>query len=165
MSTTTATTNSIVLIEATRDSLTVSWPATPGAERYILQYRHETSPNYETLSDQLTTPQARKRNLAVNNDDNSHGGFIFRAAAVVPGSSSGTENNETSMCWITHREPFRLLSPAEEQQRPKAPQAFLGGSNATLRVTWEAAATPEATYELQMRENTPGMDWTTSPRH
>ena len=165
MSTTTTTNNRIVLIDATSDSLTVSWAATPNAERYILQYRHSKSKqDFETLSDKLTTPQVRKRNLvAVNNDgddDDNNDGFIFRAAALFSDSSTGTENQTT---WITHTEPFRLLSSAEERQRCQAPQAFLGGSNATLRVTWEAAtATPDAsTYELQMRENTPGMDWTT----
>lgn len=155
--------NRIVLIDSTSDSLTVSWVAAPSAERYILQYRHNAKQDFETLSDKLTTPQVRKRNLvAVNNDDDDNGndGFNFRVAAIFPNGSSETENKTT---WITHTEPFRLLSHAEERQRGKAPEAFLGGSNATLRVTWEAvAASPEtSTYELQMRENTPGMDWTT----
>ena len=59
-----ASTRSLTLIDATSDSLTVSWPEIPGAERYVLEFRKAShDETFEKLSDTLTTPQARKRNL------------------------------------------------------------------------------------------------------
>ena len=67
-----ATSSSFCLIDASSNSLTVSWTATPSAAHYVLQYRKAGRANegddqqqqsFETLSDKLTTPQARKRNL------------------------------------------------------------------------------------------------------
>jgi len=155
--------SSFCLIDASSNSLTVSWTATPGAAHYVLQYRKaaranegdhdQPQPSFETLSDKLTTPQARKRNMT----DQDGLGFVFRAGAC-------TATNETPSTWVTHSEPFYLLTEEQEKQRMRAPQAFLGGRNATLRITWQHAAAgtnAEEAYELQMRENSPGIDWTT----
>ena len=69
--------------------------------------------------------------------------------------------------WLTHAEPFRLLTKEQEQSRMNAPKALLGGTLSSLRITWRTATAKAAEddddggYELQMRENKPGMEWTT----
>jgi thiol-disulfide isomerase/thioredoxin len=148
----------ITLIDSTTDSLTVSWPEIPGAERYVLQYRKAAAGDgeFETLSDKLTTPQARKRNLL----DEEGTGFVFRVGAIV-----ASANDSEPSSWTSHSEPFCLLTADQDTNRMNAPKAFLGGSNASLRITWTptaAAADNDAdAYELQMRENRAGADWTT----
>jgi thiol-disulfide isomerase/thioredoxin len=143
-------TMSLVLIDATSDSLTVSWPETPKASRYVLQYRKATNSDkeeFDTLSDKLTTTQARKRNLS----DETKTGFIFRAGAVQDGS-------DDVISWRTHSEPFHLLSEADEKDRATAPTVSNVGSNAAVVVRWNS--TDNATgYELQMRENVGGAQW------
>jgi thiol-disulfide isomerase/thioredoxin len=142
---------SLVLIDATSDSLTVSWPETAKASRYILQYRKATNSDkedFETLSDKLTTTQARKRNLS----DENKTGFIFRAGAVPDGSDTATS-------WKTHSEPFHLLSEAEKN-RTTAPTVSNVGSNAALLVRWSSVKKATG-YELQMRENCGGAEWNT----
>lgn len=62
---------SITLIDATSDSLTVSWPEIPtksststaATTRYVLQYKKATADDstFETLSDKLSSTQARKK--------------------------------------------------------------------------------------------------------
>lgn len=157
--------NEITLIDSTCDSLTVSWPETAGAERYVLQYRKADDKDelFETLSDKLTTPQARKINLA---DDERGSGFIFRGGAVLACSNGGSDSSvlERTTSWTSHSDPFRLLTAEQDKHRMNPPKVVLGGTNASLRVAW----TPEAdddndttTYELQMRENRAGAEWTT----
>lgn len=143
-------TNMLRLIDSTPTSLTVTWPSTKGATRYILQYRKADSEAFETLSDKLVLTQARKRNLS----DASDVGFIFRAGVVT------TEGKENDSDWVTHSEPFHLLSEQEEKKRMAPPKAILAGSNQAVLVKWNAA--PSATqYELQMRENDGGIQWNT----
>jgi thiol-disulfide isomerase/thioredoxin len=143
---------SLVLIDTTFNSLTVSWPETTKATRYILQYRKATNSDkeeFETLSDKLTTTQARKRNLT----DESKTGFIFRAGAVPEGSDTATS-------WRTHTEPFHLLAKADVKTRAEAPTVSNLGSNASLMVRWSTAKNATG-YELQMRENCGGAEWCT----
>lgn len=151
------TSGNISLIDATSNSLTISWTATPGANRYVLQYckpnttTGSAADQFETLSDQLTAPQARKRNLS----DEDGNGFFFRAGVL---SADGTMPSS----WLTHPVPFYLLTPDQEIQRMSmvVPKVFLGGRNATLLVTWRA--TPDTNdYELQMRESVAGAEWGT----
>jgi thiol-disulfide isomerase/thioredoxin len=142
----------LALIDATSDSLTVSWSEVPGTERYVLQVRKaidSDTAEFETLSDKLTSTQARKRNLA----DENGTGFFFRAGAVKSG-------NDTPATWIAHTEPFRLLTEAEQSQRMAAPNVTLGGASAALTISWQSH-TPESLYELQMRESTGGSEWST----
>lgn len=136
------------LIDSTSSSLTVTWPSTKGALRYILQFRKADSDTFENLSDKLTTTQARKRNLQ---DDVNRVGFLFRAGAITSDSDKVTE-------WVSHPEPFFLLSEEEESKRMSAPKVTGAGSNQAVLVTWEASA-PQ--YELQMRENNGGSQWNT----
>jgi thiol-disulfide isomerase/thioredoxin len=161
----------LILIDASVDSLTVSWPETTAGAPYTLQYRRATdngntithhreddvvedhgdsSSAFETLSTALTSAQARKRNLA------GQAGFFFRVRSTNTPDNAG---------WTTHPEPFRLLTRDEEQRRLAAPTVTLAGSHSTLRIAWEDdAATTDATtpsYEVQMREAKAGAPWTT----
>ena len=142
---------SIALIDASSDSLTVSWPASSAASpslQYVLQYRKATDESqFETLSDKLSSTQARKRNLS----DSDGVGFFFRV-------SEKQENGDGS--WITHSEPFFLLSQDKEKIRMAAPSVMHAGANLAARVTWKAA-TNASGYELQMRENEGGAAWET----
>uniref|UniRef100_A0A7S4K6K6 protein-disulfide reductase n=1 Tax=Odontella aurita TaxID=265563 RepID=A0A7S4K6K6_9STRA len=151
-------TKRIVLLDATDDSLTVSWPSVAGADRYVLQYRRESDSeeggDYETLSENLKSTQARKRNLPPES------AFSFRAR-----SSSGADGE-----WIGHEESFRLLTAAEQALRMEAPTATADGNQAAV-VRWKAptggaeAGTSVDGYELQMRENDGGRGWcTVAPR-
>lgn len=143
--------SSVILIDATFDSLTVSWPEVKGASRYVLQYRRNTSSDsqkFESLSEKLTTTQARKKNLV---DDNGTG-FFFRVGAVL--------GDEKVSSWKTHGEPFFLLSKAVEEERMQPPTTALAGTNEALIVSWKAVE-GASSYELQMRENAGGSEWDT----
>lgn len=135
----------IVLIDATSDSLTVSWTAVTDAANYTLQYRRGgTDDEYKTLSDKLTTTQARKKNLS----DENRNGFSFRVKPV------GTES------WQTHPEDsFRLLTTSEERGRMDPPTVE-GFGNRTVLARWTARDDADG-YELQMRENAGGVPWET----
>jgi thiol-disulfide isomerase/thioredoxin len=146
---------SIVLVDSTSNSLTVSWPETPGAARYALQFRKGgaehgdgNQSDFETLSDELTSTQARKKNLI----DNGGSGFVFRVSAV--------DHDRSTKTWTTHSKPFHLMSIQDEQQRMDPPAVNLAGKNETLMISWKNY-TDALAYELQMRENGPGMDWFT----
>ena len=139
------------LIDSTSDSLTVSWPASEKALRYVLEYRENSSSDAEefvTLSDKLTTTQARKKNLV----DKNGTGFFFRVGAVV-------KEGDTVSSWRTHSEPFFLLSDADQAARMKPPTTSLAGTNQAIIVSWKPVD-KESKYELQMRENVGGAEWT-----
>lgn len=143
---------SVVLIDATSSSLTVSWPRTEGAIRYVLEYKTAQQDEFQVLSDKLTQPQARKRNL--DHED----GYFFRAGAIVGDSTEVT-------LWATHEKVFRLFTADQESQCMAAPTAKNAGSNQALIITWQQTSSDDvdgaASYELQMRENQGGAEWTT----
>jgi thiol-disulfide isomerase/thioredoxin len=140
---------SIVLIDATSSSLTVTWPSTPGATKYVLEYRTAGELNFVSLSDKLIRTQARKNNL----NDPDGAGFIFRAGALI-----GDEASVTS--WVTHAKPFVLLSEAQEKEAMSAPKVTHAGSNYAVVVSWSAVDRASG-YEVQMRENEGGAEWKT----
>jgi thiol-disulfide isomerase/thioredoxin len=138
------------LIDYSGSSLTVSWPEVNGAKRYILQYRKDNASDqvvFQTLSANLTSTQARKRNL-----EGDGGGFFFRVGAIT-----GDENEPKA--WTTHQNSFHLLTPDCEANRMRQPQVHSDGSQA-VKVTWSAVDNADG-YELQMRENVGGCPWST----
>jgi nucleoredoxin len=138
--------NNMELIDSSDNSLTVSWPEVTGAERYVLQYRKDTSSDqvvFETLSEKLTTTQARKRNL-------DQAGYIFRAGAIK-------ENGDEPKTWVTHQEAFQVLTEGQETTRMVQPKVQPAGNQA-VKVSWDAVE-DVAAYELQMRENEGGTAW------
>jgi hypothetical protein len=164
---------SIVLIDSSSDSLTVSWPSMgsdSSSTRYVLQYKKDTADStFETLTDKLTSTQARKRNLLSDEDEDAHHedpkvGFYFRVTSRQETEEFLPTNND-HYTWITHTKPFYLMGKREEAQRMDAPTVTLGGSNLSLRVTWRKKSNhQDATvggYELQMRENEGGAAWFT----
>ncbi len=178
---------SIVLVDASADSLTVSWPdvdavsssskknSSTAKASYHLQYRRynanednnvdstSQSSGYETLSKSLHTTLVRKKNL-VDPDEN---GFLFR----VRKSTAPIDDEYNQYEWMSHTEPFYLLTEEQASNSMVNPPAVTyGGINASLRVSWNATtipndeadiATPNASYEIQMRENVGGIPWTT----
>lgn len=132
----------IVLIDATSDSLTVSWKAVPGSTHYVLQYRGEDG-EYETLSDKLSSTQVKKRNLIPG------ASYSFR----VKGSLDAEEWTESDL--------FAVLTKEEESDRMSAPTAATGVGNHVALIRWSAASTGGTAYELQMRENEGGAPWST----
>ena len=181
---------SIVLVDASADSLTVSWPevdavsssskknSSSAKASYHLQYRRcsanednnvdstSLSSGYETLSKSLHTTLVRKKNL-IDPDQN---GFIFRVRKSTTGTPNDDEYNQYE--WMTHTEPFYLLTREQASDRMANPPAVTyGGTNASLRVSWNTTttipndepdtATPTVSYEIQMRENVGGIPWTT----
>ena len=143
-------TTTLSLIDSTTSSLTVTWPSIKGAIKYILQYRKADSETFQTLSDQLASTQARKRNLT----DTNNVGFVFRAGPIT--SKGGDDISD----WITHSEPFHLLSGEDEKKRMAPPKTSLAGSNQAVLIKWDAVPSVSQ-YELQMRENGGGITWTT----
>jgi thiol-disulfide isomerase/thioredoxin len=140
---------SVVLIDVTSSSMTVSWPRTEGATRYVLEYKTAQQDEFQVLSHTLTQPQARKRNL-----DHADG-YFFRAGAIVGDITEATS-------WVTHDAAFRLLTADQESQCMAAPTAKNAGSNQALIITWQASVVDGAAgYELQMRENQGGAEWST----
>lgn len=135
----------IVLIDATSDSLTVSWKAVPGATHYVLQYRGQDG-EYETLSDKLSSTQVKKRNLIPG------ASYSFR----VKGSPTNAEE------WI-ESDLFAVLTKEDESDRMAAPTAATGVGHHVALIRWSAATNGGTTtaYELQMRENEGGTPWST----
>merc|ERR1740139_1789376 len=128
---------SITLIDSRSTALTVTWPATEGALRYILEYRSTETEDFTLLSEKLGQTQARKKNLTPSHH------YFFRVAAVV---------NVTIGSWMTHAEAFITLSNEMEETSMAAPKVTHAGSNQALLISW--TKTEEAAgYELAMREN------------
>ena len=174
---------SIVLIDASVDSLTVSWPDLDtlnnrhqkSATTYQLQYRRSGNNDtvdscvYETLSNSLHTTLVRKKNLL----DPDQNGFIFRVRTSNPGTDH--DNYTMDGAWMTHAEPFYLLTPEQMSKRMvEPPSVTYGGTNASLRISWKAPPSHHSTtttntvpppssssYEIQMRENIGGTPWMT----
>jgi thiol-disulfide isomerase/thioredoxin len=138
----------VVLIDARSASLTVTWPAVEGASRYILEFRTAEEADFSTLSEKLTLTQARKRNLSPEQS------YCFRVAGVV---------NDTVGAWISHTETFTTLSTVQdEQDSMAAPKTTNAGSNHALIISWQKVDDTTTTgYELQMRENKGGSEWST----
>lgn len=137
----------IQLIDATSDSLTVTWPVVPGAKSYALEmasaldeHDNDTSKmNFAELSSKLTQPQAKKKNLRPNSF------YFFRVAVVDPKGE-----------WTSHTSPFRTLPEAATVLQ--APEVSLSGNQA-LKIQWYPQGTKG--YEIQMRENKGGASWQT----
>ena len=138
--------SSITLLDARSNSLTVTWEPTSGASKYRLEYRTTEQENFELLSENLTQPQARKKNLRPEED------YFFRAAPIV-------DDKLMEDLFVSHTQPFRTLSVEEESKSMVAPAAVNTG-NHTLKVSW-AKETDASGYELQMRENKGGAAWET----
>lgn len=136
---------SIALIDARSTSLTVTWPPTEGATRYILEYRTAEKNEFDTLSDKLSQTQARKRNLSPGQK------YDFRVAPVV---------KDIVGSWVTHEGAFQTLSDEQEAKSMDAPRVTNAGSNQALLVAWDRKEGATG-YELQMRENRGGSKWTT----
>lgn len=116
------------------------------ASRYRLEYRTTGQENFELLSENLTQPQARKKNLRPDED------YFFRVAPIV---------NDKLMddLFASHDKPFRTLSVEEDGTSMEAPVAVNTG-NHTLKISW-TKVTDASGYELQMRENIGGAAWET----
>lgn len=146
---------SVTLLDARSDSLTVSWPA---AEKENVKYRLEYSSNqgddgFALLSDKLSQPQARKRNLTPGAE------YLFRVQVV-----DGGDDDDDSTSWMTHDQPFSCLTTEQESLSLEAPKVSHPGLNQTLQVSWKKLSEEEeedAKYELQMRENQGGTEWKT----
>lgn len=138
-------TMTITLIDARSDSLTVSWPATEGVAKYVLEYKTEDDDEFLLLSDKLSQPQARKRNLAPGK------GYFFRVAAAEEGERS----------WMTHPEPFACLPTDQDEKSMAAPKVANAGSNQAFHISWSKVTEESESYELQMRENQGGEEWKT----
>jgi hypothetical protein len=126
--------------------------------RYVLQYRKDSDDStFATLTDKLTSTQARKRNLS---DGDARVGFFFRVTTRQE-NEEFLPTKDGDYAWITHAKPFYLIGKSEETRRMEAPSVTLAGSNLALRVTWKSNTEATAGYELQMRENEGGAEWVT----
>eukprot|EP00977_Amphora_coffeiformis_P019463 scaffold7279_cov175-Amphora_coffeaeformis.AAC.2 len=176
---TTTSTNhnkNLILLNSETDALTVSWTEAPNAVRYVLQYRRaaDADDQFITLSETLTSTQARKKNLsndasdAADEDDantttttTTTRGFYFRVAAVT-----NDKDPQPPQDWVTHPEPFQLLTGDEASTRMSAPIAVVSGSPYAAIVRWNKYSNnnnkPDTfKYEIQMRENIGGNPWET----
>lgn len=138
---------SIILIDARSDSLTLTWPATEKASRYRLEFRTAEQSDFALLSDKLSHNLARKKNVSPDNE------YFFRVAPIV---DDKLEEN----AWITHETAFRPISTEQEATSMAAPTAVGAGSNLALKISWSKAEGASG-YELQMRENSGGAEWST----
>ena len=123
----------IILVDADDSSITVSWPpmgkaSSSGPTKYSLQFRPSTSADdngidsggsllYTSLSTELTSTTARKRNLT-----GAGHGFWFRVSLPT---KSKTRVDKTSMEYVGHacRKPFQVLTMMEQSRRMEAPTA------------------------------------------
>jgi thiol-disulfide isomerase/thioredoxin len=135
----------VILVDARSDSITVSWPSIEGASAYSLHYKAFDEDDFVLLSDKLSQPQARKRNLS------SGQAYFFRVAPTDEGEPS----------WMTHSKPFACLTAEQDKKSMPAPKVTNAGSNQALHVSWTKEEDDEGGYELQMRENQGGKEWKT----
>jgi len=143
---------SISLIDARSDSLTITWKATARASHYILEWKTETEEDWSVLSAKLTTTQARKRNLTPEHS------YSFRVAPVLP-KNENNNGDEINGSWMTHDDIFRTISTIEENKLMASPQVSICG-NHKLLISWTKVVRATE-YELQMRENNGGEIWKT----
>jgi thiol-disulfide isomerase/thioredoxin len=139
--------SSIIVLDARADSLTVTWPASDGVARYRLEFRKASQDEFQLLSDKLTTPQAKKKNLDPDTE------YFFRVATIGNDEVMGDT-------WMIHDAAFRTLSTEHGNMAMPAPTAVGAGSNHALKVSWSKVSDASG-YELQMRENAGGADWST----
>ena len=174
----------IILVDADDASITVTWPpigkpSSSSPTKYSLQYRPSTSASdkgvdsggsllYTSLSTDLTTTTARKRNLT-----GAGHGFWFRVSAAT---KSKTRVDKSSMEYVGHacRRSFQVLTMMEQSRRMQAPVARIDTSAASptpnsyvAHVSWQPYQTggdEDALflgYKLQMRENSGNVSWST----
>lgn len=144
---------SVVLVDAVDNALTVSWPASSqDGATYELQFRTSAAgddeSSFQTLSSTLKSPQARKKNLEPGTS------YEFRVR-TAPSDDDGADGGE----WITHESPFATLTTEQKADRMAAPRAEGDGNRAAI-IRWDAREGASG-YELQMRENVDGAQWTT----
>jgi hypothetical protein len=88
---------------------------------------------------------------------------VFRARAVAVTEADGDDGDAAP--WLSHADPFFLLSDAEESARLPPPTVTLGGANQALHIQWKepsgGGGAAAHGYELQMRENIGGDPWRT----
>jgi thiol-disulfide isomerase/thioredoxin len=167
----------IVLIDASATSLTISWPETTKtpkkAVQYHLQYKSlsqsqssgdHADPPFQTLSDKLTSTQAKKKNLTME-----EGPYLFR---VRPSSISDDDDNGNNNGWTSHPKAFQVYSSesVERYQVREAPKATRQGGKAAF-LLWNAPSIEKdgdddvkvqvKGYEVQMRMDQGGAAWTT----
>lgn len=173
----------IILIDADDTSITVSWPeigksssssSSSSSPKFSFQYRPSTSADdngmdsggqltYQSLSTELTTNTARKRNLT-----GAGHGFFFRVSATT---KSKNRVDKSSMDYMGHayRRPFKVLTMMEQSQRMSPPIAKIDSSAASpqpnsyvAHVSWQPYADPLILgYKLQMRESNGSSSWST----
>lgn len=137
--------NSIILIDARSDSLTISWPPVTGAVYYLLEYRTTEDDEFSLLADDLLKPTARKYHLSPECD------YFFRAAAIFEDDQLGP--------WMEHEESFHPLDYEDEDYCMAAPRVTSAGED-TLMVAWDDVEDVDG-FELQMRECRGGAPWVT----
>ena len=169
----------IILIDADDTSITVTWseigkPSSSHPTKYTLQYRPATSANdngidsggqltYQSLSTELTTNTARKRNLT-----GAGHGFFFRVSATTK-SQNRVDKSAMDYMGHAHRRPFTVLTMMEQSQRMPPPVAKIDSSVASpqpnsyvAHISWQASAEPLLVgYKLQMRESNGTSSWST----
>lgn len=169
----------IILIDADDASITVTWseigkPTSSNPTKYSLQYRPAASAGdngidtggqltYQSLSTELTTNTARKRNLT-----GAGHGFFFRVSATT---KSKNRVDKSAMDYMGHayRRPFKVLTMMEQSQRMPPPVAKLNASAASsepnsyvAHISWQPSAEPLLVgYKLQMRESNGTSSWST----
>jgi Thioredoxin-like len=166
----------VQLIDASYDSLTVTWPSVPGAIRYVLEYKVNTTSStstststtkddqdtenedsFQVLSTTLTQTQARKKNIPWTKS-----GFWFRVGAVTTlDDTTTTATSRPTTSWMTHSQPFHLLGVQFQMGAPVVTHAI--GCYQTLLVSWKKRSMKgcDFVYELQMREFVGGTPWKT----
>jgi len=133
----------IVLLDAGTSSITVSWPSVPNASTYTLQYRSHADDDFTTLSEKLTSTQAKKNNLPTSKSP-----FHFRVSA----NSSDDEYPK----WCTHNEPFYLLDEESEKNQMDTVKLNASQGNYAIVLNWSTSNSSTAVYEIQMRESLKG---------
>ena len=144
-------TRNIILIDASSTSITVSWPtdneSSTRCKQYVLQYRSASEEEFVTLSDKLTSNQAKKKNLEASKSP-----YYFRVRI-----------KDSDDPWCTHNKAFCLLSEEEEEKRMKSIEISSMQGNNSILLHWDEPPYDSVScYEIQMRESSnSGCDWQT----
>ena len=150
----------LVLVDARKDSLTLTWPPEKNAVKYIIDFRliedgedpkKDAEAEFDRISDSLKGTLCRKKNLKPETE------YFFRVAPVVWDKKKSKYMKKE---WIRHKQPFETLSQEQDDDFSMLPPIVtVPAETDSLIVTWEEVTEQIYGFELQMRENRGGARW------
>ena len=141
-------------------SVSVSWTALAGADKYAVRYRQGSSGNWDTDEDDITGASHRVHDLDCDT------GYQFSVRAYGDGAtylaawgawSSASSEVRTSTCPTATPTPTPTPTPKPSGQLGASPGRIIVGQTTTITASWKnVTSTPKLTYGPQLAERCAG---------